>query len=137
MRILTIALAASALAACTTTPPQPMARSAQAEAELGKLLAGKTAGKPVSCLQTWRSGNMVIIDDNTVLFRDTPARVYRNDFRGGSCNRLGTGSYALVTKTSGTSLCSGDIAQVVDVAHGFTVGSCVLGDFVPYERPRG
>jgi hypothetical protein len=137
MRILTVALAASALAACTTAPPQQMARSAKAEAELTKLLAGKTAGMPVSCLQSWRSGDMVVIDDNTVVFRDTRARVYRNDFRGGSCNRLGTGNYALVTKTSGTGLCSGDIAQVVDVSNGITVGSCVIGEFVPFEGPRG
>jgi hypothetical protein len=136
MRGLSIALIASALAACTTAPEPMMTRSAEAEAHLDKLLAGKTAGVPVNCLSTFRSGNMVVIDDNTVVFRDSPRRVYRNDFRGGSCNRLGTGSYALVTKSSSTSLCSGDIAQVVDVTSGFTVGSCVLGDFVPYATPR-
>ena len=135
MRGLTIALIASALAACTTAP-EPMSRSAEAEAHLSKLLAGKTAGRPVNCLSTFRSGNMVVIDDNTVVFRDSARRVYRNDFNGGTCNRLGTGSYALVTKSTSTSLCSGDIAQVVDVANGFTVGSCVLGDFVPYEGAR-
>lgn len=135
MRGLAIALIASALAACTTAP-EPMTRSAEAEAQLNRMLAGKTAGKPINCLPSWRSGNMVTIDDNTVVFRDGPNRLYRNDFRGGSCNRLGTGSYALVTRSNSTSLCSGDIAQVVDVANGFTVGSCVLGDFVPYEAPR-
>jgi hypothetical protein len=135
MRGLAITVIASALAACTTAP-EPMSRSAEADAHLAKLLAGKTAGKPVSCLQSWKSGDMVVIDDSTVVFRDSPRRVYRNDFRGGSCNRLGGGSYALVTKSTSTQLCSGDIAQVVDVSNGFTVGSCVLGDFVPYEGPR-
>jgi hypothetical protein len=135
MRGLTIAVIASALAACTTAP-EPMTRSAEAEAQLSKLLAGKTAGAPVNCLPAWKSGHMVVIDDNTVLFRDSPRRYYRNDFRGSSCSRLGGGSYALVTKSTSTSLCSGDIAQVVDVSNGFTVGSCVLGDFVPYEGPR-
>ena len=130
MRSLTIALIASALAACTTAP-EPMTRSAEAEAQLNKLLAGRTAGAPVNCLPTWRSGDMVTIDDNTVVFKNGRT-VYRNDFRGGGCNRLGSGHYALLTKTTGTSLCSGDIAQVVDVANGFTVGSCVLGDFVPF-----
>ena len=135
MRGLTIALIASALAACTTAP-EPMTRSAEAEAHLGKLLAGKTAGVPVNCLPSWRSGDMVVIDDNTVVFRNSARRVYRNDFRGGACDRLGSGHYALVTRTTGTGLCSGDIAQVVDIANGFTVGSCVLGEFVPYEGPR-
>jgi hypothetical protein len=135
MRNLTIALIASALGACTTAP-EPMTRSAEAEAQLGKLLAGKTAGPPMACLQSWRSGNMVIVDDNTVVFRDSPRRVYRNDFRGGSCSRLGSGHYTMLTKTSGSSLCSGDIAQVVDLSSGITVGSCVLGDFVPYVGAR-
>ena len=131
MRYLSIALIASALAACTTAP-EPMTRSAEAEAQLGRLLAGKTPGAPMNCLRSWQSGNMVVIDDSTVVFRDSPTRVYRNDFRGGSCSRLGSGSYALVTRTTGSGLCSGDIAQVVDVSNGITMGSCVLGDFIPY-----
>ena len=97
---------------------------------------GKTPGKPVGCLPSWRSNDMVVIDDNTVVFRDTARRVYRNDFRGGACSQLGNGFYTLVTKSTGSGLCSGDLAQVVDVKSGFTVGSCVIGDFVPYEGPR-
>ena len=135
MRGLTIALIASALAGCTTAP-EPMTRSAEDEALLNKLLAGKTPGKPVGCLPSWRSNDMVVIDDNTVVFRDTARRVYRNDFRGGACSQLGNGFYTLVTKSTGSGLCSGDLAQVVDVKSGFTVGSCVIGDFVPYEGPR-
>ena len=30
----------------------------------------------------------------------------------------------------------GDIAEVRDFSNGITVGSCVLGDFVPYTTPR-
>ena len=133
MRSLSLLLIASALAACTTAPQAPMARSAEAEAKLERLLAGKAAGTPMSCLPTWRSGNMVTIDDHTILFRDGANRIYRNDLRA-DCPRIGTGHYTLVTRTTGSSLCSGDIAQVVDLASGITVGSCVLGPFVPYTR---
>ena len=133
MRGLIFVLAATALTACTTAPqPAPM-RTAEAQEHLNKLLAGKTAGKPLSCLPSWRSGNMVVIDDNTVAFRDSGSRVYVNNFRN-DCPRLGTGWYALVTRSTGTSLCSGEIAQVVDTSNGITVGSCVLGEFVPYTR---
>ena len=76
---------------------------------------------------------MVVIDDNTVAFRHTGSRVYVNNFRN-DCPRLGTGWYALVTKRTGSTLCSGEIAQVVDTSSGITVGSCVLGEFVPYTR---
>ena len=135
MRSFILALtAASALAGCATAPQAPMARSAEAEADLQRLLAGKSAGAPVNCLPAWRRNDMVVIDDNTVVFRDSASRSYRNDFRGGGCSQLGGGWYTLVTKTTGSSLCSGDIAQVVDIKSGMTVGSCVLGDFVPYTR---
>ena len=134
MRGLTIALLASALAACTTAPPEPALRSADAEAHLQKLLAGKTAGAPVSCLPSWKADDMIVVDDNTVVFRDSSNRVYVNNFRGGGCSNLGSGWYTLLTRRTGGSLCSGEIAQVIDVNTGMTVGSCSFGEFVPYTR---
>lgn len=130
MRILATVLIASAATACATAV-EPPTRSAEAEAELNKLLAGKAAGPPVQCLHSYRSRDMVVIDDSTVAFRDG-SQVYVNSLQG-SCNRLGGGSYALVTRSIGPSLCNGDIAQVADLSSGMTVGSCVLGEFVPYR----
>jgi hypothetical protein len=98
------------------------------------LLAGKVAGKPVSCLPTYHQDDMVIVDDQTIAFRQGRARVYVNHMQG-SCSNLG-GGYALVTKQFGNAeLCRGDIGQVVDLQNHFTVGSCVFGDFVPYAKP--
>ena len=133
MRGMSLLFFAAALAGCSTAPPEP--RTARAENELNRLLAGKVAQRPVSCLPSFRSGNMTIIDDGTILFREGRT-VYRNDLNGGQCNRLGGGHYALVTRQSGGGLCRGDIAQVMDVSSGTTVGSCVIGDFVPYTTPR-
>jgi len=134
MRSMSFLLLTAALAACSTAP-QP--RTAQAEAQLERLLAGKVAQQPVDCLPTYRSGDMVVIDDNTILFREGRNRIFRNDLNGGSCTGLGGGHYALVTKQFGGGLCRGDIAQVMDVSNGMTVGSCVMGDFVPYTSPKG
>jgi hypothetical protein len=76
---------------------------------------------------------MIIIDDDTVLFRQNSKLVYRADLRGG-CPRLGSGAYALKTnRFGGTGLCSGEIVELVDLQQGFTVGSCAFGDFVPYR----
>jgi len=131
MRCVSFLLLTAALSACASAP-QP--RSARAEEHLQSLLAGKTPGKPVDCLPTYRSGDMVVIDDNTIVFRDG-RRVWRNDLNGGTCNSLGSGHYALVTHTfGGTGLCRGDIATVADLQSGMTVGSCVIGDFVPYTK---
>lgn len=79
---------------------------------------------------------MVVIDDNTVVFKDG-GTYYRNDFRGLGCSQLSSPFYALVTRhVGGTGLCSGDFADVVDTTTGAVMGSCVFGDFVPYTRPR-
>jgi hypothetical protein len=77
-----------------------------------------------------------VIDDNVILFNEG-RRTYVQAPRGG-CSPLGSGHYTLVTKSfGGMGLCRGDIAQVVDLQSGMTVGSCSLDAFVPYEKPRG
>jgi hypothetical protein len=135
MRSLSLVLIAATLASCTTAPPQPLQRSERAQAELHTLLAGRVAGTPQSCLPYARPENMIVVDDNTVFYR-TGSRLYRQDFNGGQCNNLGSGHYALVTRQYSGSLCRGDIAQVLDVSNGIQVGSCVMGDFVPYSKIR-
>jgi hypothetical protein len=79
---------------------------------------------------------MVVIDERTILFRDTLRRVWRTEIEGG-CAGLGRPGTALVTRpTGGSGLCSGDIAQIVDTCTGSFVGSCALGLFVPFT-PAG
>lgn len=131
---LTILASAGLLASCATTgTPEP--RSPRALAELSSYLDGRVPGRPQSCLPNYRSQDMVVIDENTLLFRDGSNRVWRSDLRG-SCNGLGRPGTALLTKQfGGTGLCSGEIAQVIDTSQGFAVGSCALGDFVPYTGP--
>jgi hypothetical protein len=136
MRTLCLSVAsAAALAGCATAEPQP--RSALGEQHLQQLLAGKVAGAPQTCLRSHHSSDMIVIDDNTVLFRQGGRRVWRTEM-GGHCARLGSGHYALRTRSfGGQGPCRGDIADLVDPATGITVGSCVWGDFVPYTRVGG
>lgn len=134
MRVISVLLASAVLASCSTAPPAPT-RTAQKQQEFQQLLNGKVAQASISCLPHYRSGDMRVIDDNTIAFKDGSARVYVAHMQGG-CTNLGNGGYALVTKQFGTAdLCRGDIARVVDTMNGFTVGSCVFGDFVPYVQP--
>jgi Family of unknown function (DUF6491) len=133
MRVISTFLAGAALASCTVTAPPP---GLQAQREYQQLLYGKVAQQPISCLPHYLSNDMRVIDDNTIAFRNGNARVYIAHMQGG-CNGLAGGHNALVTRQYGNAdLCRGDIAQVVDTFNGFTVGSCVFGDFTPYVRPR-
>lgn len=128
---LLIAASASACAASAMTEP----RTAKAEKTLLTQLQGKAAGPPVSCLPPYRSNDMIVVDDNTVLFREGRNKVYRQDPPGG-CSPMGSGGYTLVTRSSSSQMCRGDIVQVTDLRSGIIAGSCSLGDFVPYQAVR-
>jgi len=133
MRNIALILAGASIASCTTAPPQPM-RTAQNQAKYEKLIADKVAGKPLSCLPSYISTDMQVIDDSTLVFRQTPNKLYVSHMNG-PCANVGNPSFTLVTKqVGGMGLCSGDIATVVDTGSGMTTGSCVFGDFVPYEK---
>jgi hypothetical protein len=108
--------------------------SAEGEAHFQQLIAGKAAGPAISCISRMRADNMTVIDDDRVAFRDGN-RVFVNDFRGQGCSGAGSGFYTLVTRSSGSQLCSGDIAELVDARSGMLRSACILGDFTPYMRP--
>ena len=131
MRAIPLLLAAAAVAGCATQQPAPT-RTAEAQAEFQKLTAGRVAGEPFSCLPSYRAGNMTPIDDSTVVFKEG-SRVYVNHLIG-ECSQLKSGFYTLVTRNHGAGLCRGDIADVADVRAGMIVGSCAIGDWVPYTR---
>ena len=120
------------LAACTTATSQP-GRSAQAEADLTKALAGRVAGAPIKCIPTYRADDMDIIDDWTILFKDG-STTYVQTPRGG-CSGIAAHRNVLVSRPMPSSqLCSGDIQHLFDPVSRIGGGSCVFGDFVPYTK---
>jgi hypothetical protein len=131
MKHFSLLLIAAGLGSCVSAPPSPELVARQ-QAKIASLTAGKIAGAPTSCLPTYRSDDMIVIDDDTIAFRNGSNRVYINHMMG-PCNGVSRGN-ALVTRTTETRLCRGDIAQVVDVASRTTLGSCSFGDFIPYTR---
>ena len=131
MRHLLIPIAFLGLSACETRAEQP-SRSASDQRTYDRALAGKTAGKPEKCLPTYRSNDMTVIDQQTILFREGRTVWVNNTL--GACNGLGRSGSALVTRNFGPQLCRGDIATVADTTSGMTIGSCALGDFTPYRH---
>ena len=131
MRAIPLLLAAAAVSSCATQPPAPT-RTAEAQVEFAKLTADRVPGAPITCLPSYRAGHMTPIDDSTLVFKDG-SRVYVNHLIG-ECSLLKSGFYTLVTRSNGMGMCRGDIADVADVRTGMTVGSCAIGDWVPYAR---
>jgi hypothetical protein len=134
-RILIPMAGAVMLASCSTAAIEET-RSPEAQRELSKALAGRTPGKPVNCIGNFRTSNMQVIDDWTILFREGRV-VYVQNPQGG-CQGISSGSNTLVSRLHGTNqLCSGDINHLVDLHTGIGGGACVFTAFVPYTKPGG
>jgi len=127
MRSLSIGLLLIATACATTA-------SARDEAEdpaVTKALAGKTPGKPQSCLPIRASGSSQTFN-GTVLYRVSRNLTYRNDM-GGRCTGLGFDRIAIVQIYGSSQLCRGDIVTFGDRQTGAQFAGCAFGDFVPYR----
>lgn len=131
--VLAAATGAALVATSTIAIAEKDSYSAKSAEKLGKALAGRTAGAPVSCIGNMRGSDMQVIDDNTILSKEG-GTVYVQKPRGG-CHGLGSSNYTLVTRIAGSNrLCRGQIGEIVDRVSGFTYGSCVFDDFVPYRK---
>ncbi|MEO7276951.1 MAG: hypothetical protein ABIW33_02880 [Sphingomicrobium sp.] len=134
--VLLTTLAATALGSCAMdgrpVPVQPVA-GAQT---IAFLLAGKVATAPIRCLSTYQRNDMVVLDSQTVAYRDGGSRTFVMHLSPG-CGEIAHGG-ALITRSFGTSdLCTGDIAQAAVGPQPFIGGSCSIGEIVPYVKPRG
>lgn len=130
MRLMMIPIALAVLGGCATGPDQ-ISRSEADQKTYDKALAGKMAGEADNCLPNYRTRDMTVIDEGTILFHD--GRTTWVNHTRGRCSGLGRSGYAMVTKTFGSQLCRGDIASVTDTTSGMMIGSCSMGDFVPYR----
>jgi hypothetical protein len=119
-----------AASACATVPVAP---TAEDQAALAEELRGRTADDPVTCVaQTSLDRGNRSVGEGVILFEGRSGRLYVNRPRGG-CPVLDR-DRALVTQSTSSQLCRGDIARVVDLFSNIDYGSCVLGDFTPYSR---
>ena len=126
MRLRSIALAAL-LGACAAVPPTA-APSPISE------LNGRLAGPPVNCVQLRQNAALRTADnDGHVLLYGNGATIWLNRL---SANCRFRNDDILVTEPFGSSLCRGDIVRSFDRLSRIPGPSCVLGDFIPYTRPR-
>lgn len=122
-----VLIAATALAATPAVAKEKLAP----EAQLAKLLEGRTAGEPQDCITLSSVSDSQVIDKTAIVYRI-----------GGTLwvNRPTTGAESLnddvvlVTKLPTGRLCSIDTVQLHDRTSHFYRGFVGLGKFVPYRR---
>jgi hypothetical protein len=128
-----LALGSLLLLAGACAPSAPPAMTAAQQGDFDKVLAGRTAGRPQSCVMlTQLRGNKTYGEGVIVFEGQTDRTIYVNRPPAG-CPELGW-DRALRTRTTTGQLCSNDIVTVFDPTSGMQYGSCSLGDFVPYTR---
>lgn len=138
MRRISLLVAGSILASCTTAPPPPDAamRSSSGERAYQSLIASRVPGRPISCLPNYNSNNMTVIDGRNIAFSVGTRTVYLVRLTAGCDLLSGGGPYALLSRQfGGQGTCRGDIQQVVDTLNRVNVGSCTVAEIVPYTRP--
>lgn len=102
------------------------------EAELAKLLEGRTKGEPKNCLSTTERRSMQIIDRTAFVFRDGDT-IYVN--RPNGANFLDNFDVP-VFRIFGSDLCRLDQVELRDRTSGIGGPVVVLNDFIPYKLEK-
>lgn len=101
------------------------------EEQLAKILEGRQAGKPVTCIPYSPTNNTTVIDKTALVYR-VGGTVYVN--RPSNANQL-SNDEILVTKLYSSQLCRLDTIQLRDRYAGYMWrGFLNLQDFVPYTK---
>jgi len=103
------------------------------DVQMQKLLAGRTAGKPVSCINLNWSRSSEVVPGRAITYR-VGGKLYVNQPSSGA-EALDDDSI-LVTRTVGSQLCRGEVVNLIDRGSRFPRGFVLLGDFVPYTKVK-
>lgn len=98
------------------------------------VFTGRVAGKAERCLPFDRAGNLEVLDDRTLVYRESNRRIWRNDLPD-ACPGLNDDSI-LVIQLYGSGPCKGDLFHTVQRGSSIPGPVCPLGSFVPYDKPR-
>jgi hypothetical protein len=124
-----------AAAALAAIPAAASAREKLApEEQLAKLLEGRVAGEPQNCIPLSMARSSQVIDKTAIVYR-VGSTLWVNRPEGGASSL--DDDDILVTKLSGSQLCSIDAVQLRDRSSHMYSGFVSLGKFVPYRRVKG
>jgi len=103
------------------------------EAKLEKLLDGRVAGEPQDCIPLASANSSQIIDKTAIVYR-IGSTMWVNRPKGGAESL--NDDDILVTKLTGSQLCSVDTVELHDRTSHMYSGFVSLGEFVPYRRAK-
>lgn len=133
MRSLLHGLAVAAVLATASIAFAGAPINEKGELSLAKLLAGRTAGQPVRCIDPARAFSSEIINGTAVVYRMPGGKLYVNRPSLGA-DMLDQDNM-LRSQTFGARLCQADGVTLVDRGKfPATVGMARLGAFVPYSK---
>lgn len=101
--------------------------------DLAKALAGRMPGKPVNCIDTQGMSGPQVIDDRTILYRESGRRVWRNDLPD-ACPSLRPMT-TIILRVYGGQTCRNDTFRTIDSGSSIPSALCRLGSFTPYDKP--
>ena len=123
---------ATAAAAITLVASPASAERKSGEEKLAEMIDGRVAGEPQSCINTFNSRPLTVIDDTVIVYRSGDT-VYVNRTR--APQTLDNDDVLVIRKFgSGSRLCRLDQVSTRDRFNGFYTGNIFLTDFVPYRR---
>ena len=137
MTAATIAAAVLTMLAAPATQAQERETAAEmteGEAKLAKLLEGRVAGEPESCIRTFPSRSFTIIDETALVYRQGDT-LWVNTTR--NPESIDDNEILVIDRFSATQLCRTDQITLRDRYSGFFGGVLFLGDFVPYREVEG
>jgi hypothetical protein len=118
-----LTLAGTAASAATTAE--------KGEERLARILEGRTAGEPVSCITTMRNNELQVIDEVGLVYEagDTVYVARPVDPR-----MLRRTDALVIDRFSPSRLCVNEPIRSVNRHGGFFTGVVFLNDFVPYKK---
>jgi hypothetical protein len=130
MKTLATLLAGAALALTGATAVSAESLQDKGEAKLARMLEGRVAGEPVSCISAMRSNKLQVIEYVGVVYEsgDTVYVARPSDPR-----QLGRWDVPIFDRR-GSQLCKTDVLRTVDRYQGNVTGVVFLSDFVPYRK---
>lgn len=104
------------------------------EERLAKLLNGRVAGPPQSCITTFPNSEMTTIDHVAYVFGSGNV-IYVNRTR--DPHSIDSDNVMVIRRFgSGTQLCSNDSITTMDRGSQIYTGNVFLGEFIPYRRVK-